>query len=50
MTVQELIGKLSDVIDKNLEVKFVSNQTLEDLVVVDIIPDAYECTVYLEFK
>ena len=50
MTVQELIDKLSKIENKNVDVKFVSNQTLEDYKIVDIIKgfDSYE--IYLEIE
>ena len=35
MTVQELIDELNEVKNKDIEVKYISNQTLEDYVVVD---------------
>ena len=50
MTVQEWIDELNKVKNKNTEVKFVSNQTLEDMVTVDRIEsyDSYE--IYLEYE
>ena len=50
MTVQELIDELNEVKNKDIEVKYISNQTLEDYVVVDTIETVNEYTVYLEFK
>lgn len=49
MTVQEWIDELNKVKNKNTEVKFVSNQTLEDMITVDRIEsyDSYE--IYLEY-
>ena len=50
MTVQEWIDELNKVKNKNTEVKFISNQTLEDMVTVDRIEsyDSYE--IYLEYE
>lgn len=50
MTVQEWIDELNKVKNKNTEVKFVSNQTLEDMITVDRIEsyDSYE--IYLEIE
>lgn len=50
MTVQELIDKLNEVKNKDIEVSYVSNQTLEDYAVVDRIETAHDYTVYLEIK
>lgn len=49
MTIQELIDKLNEVEHKDVEVRFVSNTTLDDLKIVDVVPGVYEYTVYLEF-
>jgi len=50
MTVQELIDKLSKIEDKNIEVKFVSNQTLEDYKIVDILEGFGSYDIYLEYE
>ena len=44
MTVQELIDELKKIKNKYLEVKFISNKTLEDMVIVDRIEnyDSYD--------
>ena len=48
MTIQDVIDKLNEIKDKSKEVKFVNNITLDDLVIVDTVEDAYEYTIYLE--
>ena len=50
MTVQEWIDELNKIKNKDIEIKFVSNQTLEDMVTVDRIEsyDSYE--IYLEYE
>lgn len=50
MTVQELIDKLNKIENKNTEVKFVSNQTLEDYKVVDTIESFGSYEIYLEIE
>jgi len=50
MTVQELIDKLSKIEDKNTEVEFVSNQTLEDYKIVDMLEGFGSYDIYLEIK
>ena len=50
MTVQEIIDELNKVKNKDIEVEFVSNQTLEDYVIVDRIETVHDYTVYLEIK
>lgn len=50
MTVQELIDKLSKIENKNVEVKFVSNQTLEDYKIVDILEGFGSYEIYLEIE
>lgn len=50
MTVQELIDELNEIKNKDIEVKYISNQTLEYYVVVDTIETVNEYIVYLEFK
>lgn len=50
MTVKELIDELNEIKNKDIEVKYISNQTLEDYVVVDTIETVNEYIVYLEFK
>jgi len=48
MTVQEIIDELNKVKNKDIEVEFVSNQTLENYIIVDRIETAHEYTFYLE--
>jgi len=50
MTVQELIDELNKIENKNDAVKFVSNQTLENYIIVDRIETAHEYTFYLEIE
>ena len=50
MTVQEIIDELNKVKNKDIEVEFVSNQTLEDYVIVDRIETVHDYTVYLEIE
>lgn len=50
MTVQELIDKLEKIENKNTEVKFVSNQTLEDYKIVDMIESFGSYEIYLEIE
>ena len=50
MTVQELIDELNKIENKNDEVKFVSNQTLEDMVIVDRIEGYGSYDIYLEYE
>ena len=48
MTVQDVINELNNIKDKSKEVRFINNDTLEDLVIMDTGEDDYEYTVYLE--
>lgn len=48
MTVQELIDKLNKIENKNVDVKFVSNQTLEDYKIVDMLEGFGSYDIYLE--
>lgn len=50
MTVQELINELNEVEDKSLNIKFTSNQTLEDYEIVDVVKDIHDYTFYLEIE
>ena len=50
MTVQELINKLNKIENKNVDVKFVSNQTLEDYKIVDMIESFGSYEIYLEIE
>ena len=50
MTVQELIDKLNEVEDKSLDIKFTSNQTLEDYKIVDVVEDIHDYRFYLEIE
>lgn len=50
MTVQELIDKLSKIEDKSLDIKFTSNQTLEDYNIVDVVEDIHDYRFYLEIE
>ena len=50
MTVQELIDKLNKIKNKNVEVEFVSNQTLEDYKIVDMLEGFSSYDIYLEIK
>ena len=50
MTIQEVINKLNEIDDKNLELKLISNQTMEDYIVVDMIRDRNSLTFYLEIE
>ena len=50
MTVQDMIDKLNQINNKDLEIKFVSNDTMEEIIIVDELEDIYEYTFCLEFK
>ena len=50
MTVQELIDKLNKIKNKNVEVEFVSNQTLEDYKIVDMLEGFSSYDIYLEIE
>jgi len=50
MTVAELIDELNEVKNKDIEVLYISNQTLEDYVIVDRIETVHDYIVYLEIK
>jgi len=50
MTVQELIDELNEIKNKDLEVKFVSNITLEEMIIVDRIECCDEYEFYLEYE
>lgn len=50
MTVQDMIDKLNKIEDKNLEIKFISNQTMEEIIIVDELEDIDDYTFCLEFK
>ena len=50
MTVQELINELNKINNKYLEVKFVSNKTLENMVIVDRIESYDSYDIYLEYE
>lgn len=50
MTVQDMIDKLKQINNKDLEIKFVSNQTMEEIIIVDELEDINDYTFCLEFK
>ena len=50
MTVQELIDELNEVEDKSLDIKFTSNQTLEDMTIVDMLEGFDSYDIYLEIE
>lgn len=50
MTVQDMIDKLKQINNKDLEIKFVSNQTMEEIIIVDELEDIDDYTFCLEFK
>ena len=50
MTVQDMIDKLNEIEDKNLEIQFVSNQTMEEIIIVDELSDINNYIFCLEFK
>lgn len=50
MTVQELIDELNEVEDKSLDIKFTSNQTLEDYNIVDMLEGFGSYDIYLEIE
>ena len=35
MTVQDMIDKLNQINNKDLEIKFISNNTMEEIIIVD---------------
>lgn len=50
MTVQDMIDKLNQVNNKDLKITFVSNQTMDEIIIVDEIECTDDYTFYLEFK
>lgn len=50
MIVQKLIDELNKIENKNVDVKFVSNQTLEDYKIVDMIESFGSYEIYLEIE
>lgn len=50
MTVQDMIDKLNQVNNKDSEITFVSNQTMDEIIIVDEIECISEYIFYLEFK
>jgi len=50
MTIQEVIDKLNKIDDKNLELKLISNQTLEDYKIVDMLEGFGSYDIYLEME
>ena len=50
MTVQELIDELNKIENKNIDIEFVSNQTLEDYKIVNMIETFGSYEIYLEIE
>jgi len=50
MTVQNLIDELNKIENKNIDIKFTSNQTLEDMTIVDMLEGFDSYDIYLEIE
>lgn len=50
MIVQEMIDELNEIKNKDLEVKFISNITMEEMIIVDRIEICDSYDIYLEYK
>ena len=50
MTIQDMIDKLNTIENKNLEIKFISNITMEEMIIVDELECIDDYTFCLEFK